>query len=245
MRIDWDWGGMQTTAQPLKVYIGWDNREEEAYRVAANSITRRASIPTSITPLNAQRLYDNGIVRRPTDTRGGRYDILSNAPASTEFAITRFATPFLAQSGWALFADCDIVCLADIAELLYLTDPKYAVMCVKHNFDNLTGKKMDGQVQVSYPRKLWSSVMLFNCDHPANKRLSLNDINERPGRDLHALYWLADSEIGELPAEWNWLLGLQPKPRVPKIAHLTLGTPNLPGVVDHPDHVIWWQEHAA
>jgi hypothetical protein len=242
MRIDWDWGGMQT--QPLKVYIGWDNREADAYKVAADSITRRSSIPTSITALNAQRLYDNGIVRRPTDTRGGRYDILSNAPASTEFAITRFATPFLAQSGWALFVDCDIVCLADIAELLYLADPKYAVMCVKHNFDNLTGSKMDGQVQTSYPRKLWSSVMLFNCDHPANSRLSLHDLNERPGRWLHGFGWLHDSEIGELPHEYNWLVGLQPRPAQAKIAHFTLGTPNLAGVKDHPDHVIWWEEHA-
>ncbi len=228
----------------LRVYLGYDPREQKAYSVAESSLERKSTIPVIVTPLNAERLAANGLLRRPTDTRGQRYDILSNAPASTEFAISRFAVPFLAQTGWALFADCDVVFMGDVAELLYLADPKYAVMCVKHGFDNLTGSKMDSQQQAPYPRKLWSSVMLWNCDHPANKRLSLVDVNERPGRDLHALYWLHDSEIGELPKEWNWLVGLQPKPEYPKIAHFTLGTPDL-GVKEIPEHKIWWDAYAA
>jgi hypothetical protein len=231
--------------QPLKVYLGYDSREQAAYEVAERSIRRHASVPLSITPLNAERLAANGLLRRPTDTRGQRYDILSNAAASTEFAISRFAVPFLAQSGLALFADCDIVAMGDIAELFALADPRYAVMCVKHDFAGLTGTKMDGQAQIPYPRKLWSSVMLFNCDHPAMKRLSLTDLNERPGRDLHAFYWLADEEIGELPPEWNWLVGLQPQPASPKIAHFTLGTPDLPGVRPLDEHTLWWKAHAA
>lgn len=229
---------------PLKIYLGWDTREQDAYLVAAHSISKHTSHPAVITPLSSERLAEAGVVRRPTDTRGQRYDILSNAPASTEFAISRFATPILAQHGWALFADCDIVCLGDIAELFALADPRYAVMCVKHDFDSLTGRKMDGQVQVSYPRKLWSSVMLFNCDHPANRRLSLDDLNHRPGRDLHRFYWLADSEIGELPHEWNWLVGLQPRPEDAKIAHFTLGTPNLPGVDRNEYEHLWWTAYA-
>lgn len=233
-----------TMQPPLRVYLGWDKREAEAYKVAGLSLAARTTVPVIITPLSESRLAESGFVRRPTDTRGQRYDILSNAPASTEFAVTRFMTPLLAQTGWALFVDCDVVFMDDIAELFALADSKYAVMCVKHQFDGLTGTKMDSQIQSAYPRKLWSSVMLFNCDHPANKRLSLQDVNERPGRDLHAFYWLADSEIGELPPEWNWLVGLQPKPEVPKIAHFTLGTPNLVGVDPHPDHVIWWKEQA-
>lgn len=87
--------------------------------------------------------------------------------------------------------------------------------------------KMDGQAQTSYPKKNWSSVVLWNVDHPANKRLSLVDVQERRGFDLHQFYWLADSEIGELPREWNWLVGVQPKPAAPKIAHFTLGGPFL------------------
>lgn len=223
------------------IYIGYDAREQAAYDVAVRSICRRARGPLPrITPLNAQRLAENGMIRRPVDTRGHRYDIISNAPMSTDFAITRFVVPFLAQTGWAMFVDCDVVFLEDAAELFALADPQYAVMCVKHDFQSLTGTKMDGQAQVPYPRKLWSSVMLWNCDHPANKRLSLRDVNERPGRDLHALYWLADNEIGALPPEWNWLVGVQPRPADAKLAHFTLGTPDLPGVAPLEEHVVWW-----
>jgi hypothetical protein len=232
---------------PLRVYLGYDAREQSAYDVAARSLRRHASAPVSITALNAERLWANGMLRRPTDTRSYRYDIYSNAPASTDFAISRFAVPFLAQEGWALFCDCDVVFLADLARIFALCDPSYAVMCVKHDLSGsgLNGLKMDGQQQTSYPRKLWSSVMLWNCDHPANKRLSLVDVNERPGRELHGLYWLHDSEIGELPAEANWLVGMQPKPADPWIAHFTLGTPDLPGVAPLDEHSIWWQAHAA
>lgn len=142
------------------------------------------------------------------DARGQLYDLPSNAPCSTEFAISRFLVPILCQQGWALFVDCDVVFLGDVAELFALADPSKAVMVVKHAPLVEVGTKMDGQAQVGYTRKNWSSVMLFNCDHPANRRLSLADVNERPGRDLHALYWLHDEEIGALPAAWNWLVNV-------------------------------------
>jgi hypothetical protein len=218
----------------VKVFIGYDSREPEAYAVAESSLLRHASIPASPTPLNATRLAENGLLRRPTDLRGQRYDIPSNAPASTEFAISRFLTPFLAQSGWALFTDSDVVFMADIAELAALADPRYALMCVQHTDTHGAGRKMDNQVQTIYARKNWSSVMLFNCDHPANKRLSLIDV--------HQFYWLNDAEIGALPAEWNWLVGVQPKPAAPKIAHFTLGGPFLPGWQGAEHDEIWFSE---
>lgn len=226
----------------LKVYLGLDSREPEAYVVAESSLLRRASIPVCVTPLNAQRLAENGLLRRPTDLRGQRYDIPSNAPASTEFAISRFLVPFLAQSGWALFADSDVVFLEDIAELVKLADPKYAVMCVKHDFDNLSGTKMDGQAQVGYPKKLWSSFMLVNTEHAGNKRLSLVDVQERPGRYLHAFEWLHDSEIGGLPPQWNWLVGMTPKPDRPCVAHFTNGGPFLHGWQGGDHDEIWLRE---
>jgi hypothetical protein len=215
-------------SQPLRVFIGYDSREPEAYRVAEASLLRHASVPVSVTPLNATRLAENGLLRRPTDLRGQRYDIPSNAPASTEFAISRFLVPFLAQTGWALFVDSDVVFMDDVAKLFALADPQYAVMCVKHDHRPTNATKMDGQAQTSYARKNWTSVFLVNADHPANKRLSLVDVQERRGFDLHQLYWAHDSEIGELPPEWNWLVGCQPKPAHPKIAHFTLGGPFLP-----------------
>ena len=226
---------------PLRVFIGYDAREPEAYRVAEATLRARASKPVCVTPLNIRRLEEYGLLRRATDLRGQRYDLPSNAPASTEFAISRFLVPLLAQSGWALFCDCDVVFLEDVAQLFALADPRYALMCAQHEKAELAASKMDGQLQTAYPRKNWSSVMLFNCDHPANRRLSLVDVQERRGFDLHSFYWLADAEIGALPAEWNWLVGQQPKPKAPKLAHFTEGGPFLAGWqgAEHDD--IWYR----
>lgn len=226
----------------MKVYIGYDSREPESYEVARKSLLKHTSIPVDITPLSSVRLAESGLLRRPTDTRGQRYDVLSNAPASTEFALSRFLVPILAQTGWALFCDSDVVFLGDLAELRGLADPRFAVQVVKHPAQNDPSMKMDGQVNLLYSRKNWSSVMLFNCDHPANKRLSLYDVQERPGRDLHSFFWLADSEIGELPGEWNWLVGLQDKPPAPRIAHFTLGTPEIGVECEHSG--IWYEAAA-
>lgn len=210
----------------MQVYLGYDHREHEAYEVARKTLGQHS--PITPIPLNSDVLAAKGLLRRPVDTRGQAYDLPSNAPCSTEFAISRFLVPILCQRGWALFADSDVVFLADPRELLTIADPEKAVMVVKHDHQG-GGEKMDGQVQTTYPRKNWSSVMLFNCDHPGNRRLALQDVNERPGRDLHAFYWLADSEIGELPAAWNWLVNVSDQPAAPKIAHFTLGGPWLDG----------------
>lgn len=232
----------------MKVFIGYDDAEPQAYDLAVASLRGRASIPVDVTPLDARRLAEHGLLRRTIDKRqgpsgrGGHYDFASNAPASTDFAISRFLVPILAQSGWALFCDCDVVALADIAELEQIADPRYAVMCVQHQYQPRAGFKMDGQAQTRYPRKNWSSVMLFNCDHPANRRLSLVDVQERRGFDLHQFYWLNDAEIGALPAEWNWLVGEQERPATPKIAHFTLGGPFTPGWLGGAYDSLWHEE---
>jgi hypothetical protein len=102
---------------------------------------------------------------------------------------------------------------------------------------------MGGMIQTAYERKNWSSVMLFNCDHPANRRLTIEDVNGRPGRDLHAFYWLHDSEIGELPPTWNWLVNVTPKPVAPKLAHFTNGGPWIPNWEPAPHDEIWLGAH--
>lgn len=210
-----------------KVYIGSDRREMAAYEAAERSLIRH-SPDCDVIPLVADRLHDFGLLRRPTDRRGQLYDIPSGAYASTDFAISRFLVPHLCQKGWALFVDADVVFLEDVGNLFALADESKAVMVVKHSNGHKEGTKMDGQVQASYHRKNWSSVVLWNCDHPANKRLSIQDVNERPGRDLHAFYHLHDEEIGELPDRWNWLVNVNPMPESPAIAHFTLGGPWLP-----------------
>lgn len=224
------------------IFIGYDGRESEAYRVAEKSL-KRVSPWARPQRLDAERLAAYGLLRRPTDLRGGIYDLPSNAPASTAFHVSRFLVPHLCQSGWALFVDCDVVFLGDVADLFAKADQTKAVMVVKHEQQG-NGTKMDGQIQTVYPRKNWSSVVLWNCDHPANRRLSLQDVNERPGRDLHAFYWLHDSEIGELGEDWNWLVNVTQPPVSPRIAHFTLGGPWLKGWAGA-EHDGLWLSHAG
>jgi hypothetical protein len=223
----------------MQIYMGYDEREKIAYDVACRSLRRFWDIDPI--PLRAEQLAACGLLRRAQDRRGRIWDLPSNAPCSTDFAISRFLTPLLAQTGCALFVDCDVVFLDDPRKMLFGADASKAVHVVKHGKLEDRSMKMDGQEQTSYSRKNWSSVMLFNCDHPANRRLSLQDINERPGRDLHQFYWLSDSEIGALSPEWNWLVGVQPKPDQPRIAHFTLGGPFTPGWHGAEHDEIWHQ----
>lgn len=217
----------------LNVYLGWDSREGDAYEVAEHSLQANCSKPVQAIPLRADQLAAQRMLWRPvTEYVGQMRDHLSDAPQSTEFATSRFLIPHLHRTGWALFTDADMVFLGDVSELFALADPRYAVMVVKHNHIPTEQTKMDGQAQTTYPRKNWSSVVLWNCDHIANQRLTLGMVNWWPGELLHRFAWLKDSEIGELPPEWNWLVGVQEKPAEPKIAHFTLGGPwfdNWPG----------------
>ncbi len=213
-----------------KVYIGYDEREHTAYEVAADSLVKNASAPVHVTSLHLDVLERQGLMTREHWKHNGRhFDVRSGAYQSTDFANSRFFVPLLAHTGWALFVDCDVVFLGDVAELFAMADPKYAVMCVQHSNGGGVGTKMDDQPQQKYNRKNWSSVMLFNCDHPANHALSPGYLNTVPGRDLHAFGWLDDELIGALPAEWNWLVGVQDKPENTKLAHFTLGGPWMRG----------------
>src|SRR5262249_12387251 len=150
-----------------------------------------------IRPLRLDYLRNNMMLWRRFEMRDGIvWDLLSKAPMSTEFALTRFFVPLLAHTGWALFVDPDVVFTRDVAELFALADDRYAAMCVKHDHRPDGSVKMDGQIQTYYPRKNWSSVVLYNADHPGNRRLTLGILNNVPGRDLHGLRWLNDEAIG-------------------------------------------------
>jgi len=202
---------------PIRIFIGWDPREPEAYEVARFSLLRRATIPIEITPIKRDELRACGVYWRTEDPL-----------AATEFTYSRFLTPFLADyQGWALYCDCDFLWLADVAELLKLADSKKPVHCVKHDHRPPETTKMDGRVQSVYPRKNWSSLMLFNCAHPALRRLTPDVVNAESGAYLHRLQWVADGDIGALPEEWNWLEGWSKPPVVgtPKVIHFTRGGP--------------------
>lgn len=229
----------------LRCFIGFDRREAKAYEVATKTLAATSCMRAE--SLDVDRLSASGLLRRTVDMRGRMYDFTSQAEQSTEFAISRFLVPIICQSGWAIFTDCDVVFLRDVRAMLSATQARgnegRAVYVVKHEHQPRELWKMDSQSQAAYPRKNWSSVVLFNCEHPAHRRLNLHSVNHMPGRWLHAFSWLHDAEVGELPAEWNWLVGVQPKPSAPAIAHFTLGGPWLPGWKGA-EHDYLWLEHS-
>ena len=148
--------------------------------------------------------------------------------SSTEFTFTRFLVPRLVDyQGWAIFCDCDFLWLGDIKDLIDQADDRYAVMLVKHDYRPQNTVKMDGKRQEYYPRKNWSSMVMFNCGHPKNRWLTPYHINNATGQELHRFSWLTDKDIGSISPEWNWLVGWyhQPWDGVPKALHYTEGGP--------------------
>jgi len=217
------------------IWVGFDLREAAAFAVAKHSIRRHCHVPIPIHGLEIEDLRARGLYTRPTSRFGiGLWDEISQAPMSTEFSISRFLAPILAKEGWALFMDSDMLVRRNISNLFALADPAKAVMCVKHNHAPHETVKMDGQTQTQYSRKNWSSLVLFQADHPANKALTLDMINSLPGRDLHRFCWLEDKHIGELPIEWNWLAGHSDPTIDPAIVHFTSGFPLMTGYENQP-----------
>lgn len=196
----------------MRVFIGYDPREAAAFSVLAHSIHVRASAPISVTPLMLAQLA--GVFTRER-----------SALQSTDFAFTRFLTPHLSgYEGWSLFTDCDMLVLDDIAQLWALRDDRYAVMVVKHDHRPREAVKFLGQPQTAYPKKNWSSVMLFN--NARCRALTPQYVNAASGLELHQFKWLADETfIGELPGRWNHLVGYDPPSRVVSLVHYTLGGP--------------------
>ena len=220
----------------LTVYIGFDRREPEASDVARRSLLATCPVTLEIHDLCETDLRANGFYDRPYRTEGAqRIDLRDGKPFSTDFSFTRFLVPALQQyRGWALYCDSDFLFRADARDLFALTDDKYAVMCVKHDHRPTETTKMDHQRQDHYRRKNWSSMILYNCGHPANAALTVEKVNHSTGGDLHAFSWLADELIGGVPESWNWLEGWSSPDIDPKIVHMTRGIPTMAGFENIP-----------
>jgi hypothetical protein len=197
----------------LRVFIGYDRREPVAYHVLAHSILRRSSIPVSIAPLKREllgKLYTRA--RGPTE--------------STEFSLTRFLVPALSgYQGWSVFMDCDMLCKMDFSVIARQIERQRdkAVLVCKHNYTPSSKRKFLNQLQTVYPRKNWSSLMIFN--NARCKALSVDYVNSASGLDLHRFKWTRDALVGALPIEWNWLVGEYKRNPKAKIVHYTLGGP--------------------
>lgn len=196
----------------MRVFVGHDPRTAIATNVASFSIWRRASQPVQITPLVLDQL--------PLGRQG-----------LTQFTFSRFLVPHLCRyEGWALFVDSDILCLADIHEIMRHADPRYAVMAVDTD-----------------PVFERAAVMLFNCAHPDNAILSPAFIEQAEG--LHGINWTENG--GKLPNTWNFLADYDPQPyaidqgdviEVPHLIHYTKGIPVWPETRNCPFADLWHEE---
>jgi len=210
----------------LTLVVGFDQREAISYHTFCQSVLEKASIPVRFVPLaeNTLRFYQE------------RHQNISN-----RFVFSRFLTPYLNDyQGIAVFADGDMVCQADIAELAAMFDPGKAVQLVQHDYQTKAVKKYLNNINVNYPRKNWSSLVIFNCQHPSNRVLTPAYIEEHEGSHLHRFAWLKDDEIGELPLEWNWLATEYDENPNAKIVHYTLGTPCFRDYKSAPMAEHWW-----
>ena len=226
----------------MKIYVGYDGMDHLAYEKCVSSLKAHASIPVEIIPLRQWELRHKKLFWRSywVNPDGQRFDGRDGKPFSTDFSFTRFLVPAWEnyESDWVLFCDPDMLWRADIAELKELIDPTKAVMCVKHQHVPEEAQKMGGLMQTRYARKNWSSFMLYNplrC-----KDLTTYRVNNEAGSFLHGLYWLQDHEIGDLPEEWNYLVGYSDPKIDPRVVHFTLGTPDLPDCGDQEYAEEWW-----
>jgi lipopolysaccharide biosynthesis glycosyltransferase len=208
------WG--HSVEENVKIYVGYDSREDIAWQVCRFSLLRHASSKIEIYPLKQATLRELGIYTRGPDN------------ASTEFSLTRFLTPYLAaHDGWTIFVDCDFLFTTDVLKVLTGIDRDKAVHVVKHAYTPVRTVKMDGRAQTAYPRKNWSSLMLFNNRHPALKALTPEVVNRESPAFLHRFSWIREERfLGELPLTWNFLEGEYPRPdRTPNAIHFTNGGP--------------------
>ena len=199
------------------IFIGFDSKEPIASDICEYSLKKNSKGFLNINHLKLDDLKKKGIYKRD-------HDKLS----STEFTFSRFLVPYLQKyNGWALFCDSDFIFLEDINDLFLTADNKYAVMCVQHDYNPDVQKKKLGSSQLLYPRKNWSSLVLWNCSHPSNKIVNPELVNTQTGKYLHRFGWLKDEEIGKINLEWNWLVDWynEPNDGKPKGIHFTEGGP--------------------
>ena len=194
----------------INVFIGFDEGEKVSYHILSESIRRQSSVPVSITPLCLSNLPEFKRELQPNQ--------------STEFAFSRFLVPYLSEyKGWSLFLDCDMMFRDNIKNLWDMIDENKSIMCCKHDYTPKQNVKFRGAKNEPFPKKNWSSFMLMNNERC--KMLTKEFVETATGLELHQFKWTHEENIGELPLEWNWLVGEYDYNKNAKNVHWTLGGP--------------------
>lgn len=206
--------------EAIRCFIGFDPREAVAYHVCCQSILDNTDAQVAFYPV-----------------RGSMRD------GSNTFTYARFLVPYLCGfNGRAIFLDGDMTVRADMAEL-WAADLSYVgARVVKHDYKTKYPIKYLGNKNEDYPRKNWSSVVLWNCGFFPNRRLTPQYVERATGSHLHRFGWLSDQQIGDLPSEWNRLVLEEPLTDGDKIRHYTIGTPCFDDYTDSDPE--WWNAYA-
>ena len=195
----------------VDIVVGFDQRESVAYHTFTQSVIENSTVPVRFLPLSMSFLSNYKEVHKD---------------GSNDFIYSRFLVPYMMNfKGWAIYADGDMVCLEDIKKLWNLRDNKYAVQVVKHDYKTKITEKYWGNKNEDYPRKNWSSLILWNCEHKSHKVLTPDFIENQSGAFLHRFSWIKDEEIGSLDKEWNWLAMEYEEKKSINLIHYTIGTP--------------------
>lgn len=201
--------------ESIRLVIGWDERESVGGHVFLQSVIEQCSIPVDVTVITPKLLKWMGV----------------GTDGTNAFSKARFLTPYLCGfSGYAIFADgADMLCLGDLAELWELRDGYSAVQVVKHDYTPRNKRKYVGTDMESdnepYPRKQWSSLVLWWCSYSGHRQLTPEFVEGQSGKYLHRFTWIPDERIGDLPKEFNWLVDEDNQAREAKLAHYTQGIP--------------------
>lgn len=237
----------------LHVFVGYDIREHAAWMVCRDSLLNPiahdgdAPLDVQVHPLSHRELRRAGLFDRPwrIDDKGQTWDERDGRPFSTEFSHSRFLVPSLARAqgltGQVVFVDCDFMFMHPVTEMVAALDPSKLVSVVKHDFNRIeAGVKMDGMAQARYYRKLWSSLMVFNLDHPdVSHVFHEHYANAWDGSSLHGFSSLADYEIGSIPSDWNHIPGHSSANEVPSAIHWSFGGPWMPAFEKEPWAPLW------
>lgn len=186
------------------MFVGYDPREAIAYSVFCHSVLSRTKAEVAFIPLTGEQAQGS----------------------SNRFSVIRYEiAERLGYRGWGIWADGDMLCRADIAELWALRDNHCDAMVVKHEYSTKHSTKYLGQSNDDYPRKNWSSVMLVNAGNYPWRKVNKQYVSQAKPSHLHRFEFLKDDRIGDLPREWNHLVGEMDYDPNAKLAHFTIGVP--------------------
>ena len=212
----------------MRIFIGHDSRYKDATKVCKQSILNYWP-EADITYLDKAALIKAGIY--------GREDVEGE---STEFSFTRFYVPLLCNyEGIAMFCDNDFLWKGDPRNIRRYVNLNQPMAVVKHEDYEAEANKMNGIKNKSYPKKNWSSLMLFRCNQFKNK-LTKEYLDNATPAQLHEFHFIHEDNIGSIPKDFNCLVGHYDCKNA-KALHYTNGGPWFDEYKDGELSEEWWK----